>query len=264
MFKDIIIGQYIDTGSIIHRLDAAVKLVMTIAFAVVLFLTQSFLVYFIWVILLALITMLARVPIRLILKSMKPIIFLAIFTLVVNSFLVGGTEIFGFWKLHASYEGLKLGAMFALRLVILVWGAAILTLTTPPLAMTDGMERLMKPLEFIKIPTHDIAMMMTIAMRFIPTLGEEASIITDAQASRGADFSKGSVADKIRAVLPILVPLFISAIRHSDELATAMDARCWSGKRTKMKQAKITGLDIKAAIIFALTCITLIITEHLL
>ena len=265
MFKNLIIGQYIDTGSPIHKLNPAFKIIMTVLFTVLLFWINGFLAYINICILLLMLIALSGVPIRLILKGIKPVMFLALFTLVMNSFLTDGHVIWQLWKIKLTYEGLELGILFAVRLVFLVCAASILTLTTAPLELTDGIEKLLLPLSKLKIPTHDIAMMMTIAIRFIPTLGEEAARIMDAQASRGADFEDGNIIKKAKALMPVLIPLFISAFRHSDELAVAMDARCYSGKsRTKMNEKKITAYDIRAAIIFILIGAALIGIDYLM
>lgn len=237
MLRDITLGQYYQTDSVIHRLDPRVKLVATIAFIVSLFLVENFWGYLIAVLFLATCIKLSRVPFGFMVKGMKAIMFLLLLTVAFNLFLTPGTPLIQIWKLTITIEGLRLAVMMAVRLSFLIIGSSIMTLTTTPNNLTDGMESLMKPLEKIKVPVHEIAMMMSIALRFIPILLEETDKIMKAQIARGADFESGNIVKKAKAMVPLLVPLFISAFRRANDLAMAMEARCYRGGefRTKMK-----------------------------
>lgn len=253
MLQDITIGQYIDTGSFLHRMDSRIKLVITLLFIIELFIIDSleaygifsaFVIFLIWV---------SKVPVKLLIKGLKPMLFILAFTVVLNVFMVSGNtlwslDIFGLFTLKISYEGLRSAVFMAVRLLYLVIGTSLLTLTTTPLMLTDGVEMLLKPFNKIKVPSHEIAMMMTIAIRFIPTLAEETDKIIKAQTARGADFESGNLMKRAKAMIPLLVPLFVSAFRRADDLATAMDSRCYHGgqNRTRMKQLKITAKDVAA------------------
>ena len=237
MLRDITLGQYYQTDSVIHRLDPRVKLVATIAFIISLFLVNNFWGYLVAVAFLATCIKLSRVPFKFMVKGMRAILFLLLLTVVFNMFLTPGTPLIQIWKLTITKEGLRLAIMMAVRLTFLIIGSSIMTLTTTPNNLTDGMESLMKPFEKIKVPVHEIAMMMSIALRFIPILLEETDKIMKAQIARGADFETGNIVKKAKAMVPLLVPLFISAFRRANDLAMAMEARCYRGgeHRTKMK-----------------------------
>lgn len=253
MLKDITIGQYIDTGSFLHKMDSRIKLILTILYVVVLFMIDGFVSYAAFTVFTLFLIILSKIPIKLILKGLKPMLFILVFTVILNIFMIPGTpvfsvSVFGWFTLKITYEGIISAMFMAVRILYLVVGTSLLTLTTTPLMLTDGIEMLLKPFEKIKVPAHEIAMMMTIAIRFIPTLAEETDKIIKAQTARGADFESGNIISRAKAMIPILVPLFVSAFRRADDLATAMDARCYHGgkNRTRMKQLKITRRDVFA------------------
>jgi energy-coupling factor transport system permease protein len=256
MFKDIIIGQYIPGKSVLHRMDARIKILLTLAFIVVLFLINNPISYVVFTVFTLALILISRVPIRFLLKGLKPMLFILVFTAVINLFMTPGdplwsVNLFG-WTLSITQQGVVSGVLMLLRLLYLVVGTTLLTLTTSPLQLTDGIEMLLSPFQRIKVPAHEIAMMMTIAIRFIPTLAEETDKIMKAQMARGADFETGNLVQRAKAMVPLLVPLFISAFRRADELATAMEARCYRGgkNRTKMKQMKMTMLDAWSSLVF--------------
>ncbi len=237
MLRDITLGQYYQTESIIHKIDPRVKLVGTIVFIVSLFLYDNMLGYVCAAAFLFLVIRASKVPFKFMIKGMKAIIFLLLLTVVFNLFLTPGEELFTVWKITVTKEGVKTAVFLAVRLVFLIIGSSVMTLTTTPNNLTDGMEKLMGPLKVIKLPVHEIAMMMSIALRFIPILLEETDKIMKAQIARGADFESGNLIKKAKAMVPLLVPLFISAFRRANDLAMAMEARCYRGGtgRTKMK-----------------------------
>ena len=237
MLRDITLGQYYQTESVLHRLDPRVKLVGTICYIISLFLVNNVWGYLVAAIFLAAMIKLSNVPFKFMVKGMKAIVFLLILTVIFNMFLTPGEPLISFWKLTITKEGLQLAIMMAIRLSFLIVGSSVMTLTTTPNNLTDGMENLMKPLRKIRVPVHEIAMMMSIALRFIPILLEETDKIMKAQIARGADFESGNIIKKAKAMVPLLVPLFISAFRRANDLAMAMEARCYRGGdgRTKMK-----------------------------
>lgn len=237
MIRDITIGQYYQTDSVIHRLDPRVKLVATLVFIISLFLVNNILGYVLAAIFLYAMIKLSHVPFKFIVKGMKAIVFLLMITVIFNLFLTPGDPVITIWKLSISKEGILLAAKMAVRLTFLILGSSIMTLTTTPNNLTDGMEKGLKPLKFFKVPVHEVAMMMSIALRFIPILLEETDKIMKAQMARGADFESGGLIQKAKSLVPLLVPLFISAFRRANDLAMAMEARCYRGGdgRTKMK-----------------------------
>ena len=237
MLKDITLGQYYRTDSLIHRLDPRVKLVGTLLFIVSLFLVDNFIGYVVAGLFLATVIKLSRVPFKFMIRGMKAIVFLLLIAVVFNLFLTPGETVFSVWKLTITREGIYLAAFMAIRLVFLLIGSSVMTLTTTPNQLTDGLEKLLNPLKRIKVPVHEIAMMLSIALRFIPILLEETDKIMKAQIARGADFESGNLIKKAKSLVPLLVPLFISAFRRANDLATAMEARCYRGgeHRTKMK-----------------------------
>lgn len=237
MLRDITLGQYYQTESIIHRLDPRVKLAGTLTFIVSLFLFQNYFGYLVAAIFLALVIVLSHVPFKFMIRGMKAIAFLLVITVGFNLFLTPGEPLVTLWKLTITQEGLKTAFNMALRLVMLIIGSSIMTLTTTPNNLTDGMEKSMKFLKIFHVPVHEVAMMMSIALRFIPILLEETDKIMKAQIARGADFESGNLVKKAKALVPLLVPLFISAFRRANDLAMAMEARCYRGGegRTKMK-----------------------------
>lgn len=237
MLKDITLGQYYQTDSIIHKLDPRVKLVTTICFILSLFIVDNVIGYLIGTLFLACIIALSKVPVKFMVRGMKSILILLIMAVVFNLFLTEGEAIVTIWKLHITKEGVILAGKMAARLVLLIMGSSVMTLTTTPNQLTDGLEKLLKPLRAIRVPVHEIAMMMSIALRFIPILLEETDKIMKAQIARGADFETGNLVQKAKNMVPLLVPLFVSAFRRANDLATAMEARCYRGGdgRTKMK-----------------------------
>ena len=237
MLRDITLGQYYQTNSVIHRLDPRVKLVGTICYIISLFLVNNVWGYLVAALFLAFMIKLSNVPFKFMVKGMKAIVFLLMITVIFNMFLTPGEALISVWKLTITKEGLRVAVMMAIRLSFLIVGSSVMTLTTTPNNLTDGMEKLMNPLRKIKVPVHEIAMMMSIALRFIPILLEETDKIMKAQIARGADFESGNIIKKAKAMVPLLVPLFISAFRRANDLAMAMEARCYRGgdDRTKMK-----------------------------
>ena len=238
MIRDITIGQYYPADSALHRLDPRAKIVCTLLYLVSLFLFDNIGGYVIATILLAAVIRISKVPFKFIVKGLKPIVMLLMITVLFNLFLTTtGDVIFKVWILQLTDVGLKTAVFMAIRLIYLILGSSIMTFTTTPNALTDGIERLLWPLNKVKVPVHEIAMMMSIALRFIPILLEETDKIMKAQIARGADLESGNIVQKAKAMIPILVPLFVSAFRRANDLAMAMEARCYRGGegRTKMK-----------------------------
>ena len=237
MLRDITLGQYYQTESAVHRLDPRVKLIATIVFIISLFLVDNFWGYLTAGLFLVFSIRLSHVPFKFMVKGMKAILFLLIFTVIFNLFLTPGQPLVSIWRLTITREGLETAVKMAIRLSFLIIGSSVMTLTTTPNNLTDGMESLMKPLRRLHVPVHEIAMMMSIALRFIPILLEETDKIMKAQMARGADFDSGNLIQKAKSLVPLLVPLFISAFRRASDLAMAMEARCYRGGegRTKMK-----------------------------
>ena len=265
MLRDITLGQYYQTDSVIHRLDPRVKLVATIIFIICLFLVNNFIGYLIAAAFLACMVKLSHVPFRFMVKGMKSIVFLLLIAVVFNLFLTPGEPLVTFWKLTVTKEGLRLAAMMAVRLVFLIIGSSLMTLTTTPNNLTDGMEKLMGPLKKVRVPVHEIAMMMSIALRFIPILMEETDKIMKAQIARGADFESGNLIKKAKAMVPLLVPLFISAFRRANDLAMAMEARCYQGGegRTKMKPLQYRKRDYAAYGVLGCYIVILVVVSQI-
>ena len=239
MLKDITLGQYFPGQSVIHRLDPRTKLTMLVVYIVALFLAEGWVSYGLVFLFLVVVIRLSTIPLKSILRGMKPLVMILIFTGVLNLFFTQDGEVLvKFWVLTVTSGGLSRALMMMARILMLISGTFLLTYTTSPIALTDGLEALMNPLKKVGVPVHELSMMMCIALRFIPTLIEETDKIMSAQKARGADFESGSLTDRAKALIPILVPLFISAFRRADELATAMECRCYQGGegRTKMKQ----------------------------
>ncbi len=238
MLKDITLGQYFPGNSPVHRLDPRTKLIMLVVYIVALFLAVSWLSYLAVFVFLAASVAISRIPVKSILRGMKPLIFILVFTGVLNVFFTTGeTPLVDWWIITIYPEGLIRAFFMVIRILMLISGTFLMTYTTSPIALTDGLESLLSPLKLLRIPVHELSMMMCIALRFIPTLIEETDKIMSAQKARGADFESGNLIQRVRALVPILVPLFISAFRRADELATAMECRCYQGGdgRTKMK-----------------------------
>lgn len=255
MIKDITIGQYIPGETFVHKLDPRTKILLSILFIISLFVVDKFIGYILIIGILALTVYIAKLQPRYLYKGLKPVFFLIIFTAVLNIFMIKGTAdtmIFelGFVKVYE--EGLRTAAFMALRLIFLIMGTSVLTLTTSPIELTDGIESLLRPIG--KEIAHELAMMMTIALRFIPTLMDETDKIMMAQKARGADFETGGIIQKAKSLIPLLVPLFISSFRRADELAMAMEARAYRGGngRTRMKQLKFTNRDTIAFAVFSI------------
>ena len=243
MIRDITIGQYYQADSVIHRLDPRVKLMGTLIFVISLFLGSNIWLYLVVAAFLAIVIALSKIPLKL--------------------FLTPGTPLIKIWKLTITHEGLNTAVFMVIRLIFLIMGSSLMTLTTTPNNLTDGLEKGLGFLKYIKVPVHEIAMMMSIALRFIPILIEETDKIMKAQMARGADFESGNIIKKAKAMIPILVPLFISAFRRANELAMAMEARCYHGSegRTKMKPLKYSRRDINAYLIIALYLACIIVVK---
>lgn len=251
MLRDITLGQYYQTESVIHRLDPRVKLAGTVIYIISLFVFDNIWGYVCAALFLATVIKISKVPFKFMIKGMRSIIMLLMITVVFNLFLTPGETLVTIWKLKITKEGLRIAVFMALRLTMLIIGSSVMTLTTTPNNLTDGMEKAMKPLRIFKLPVHEIAMMMSIALRFIPILLEETDKIMKAQIARGADFESGNIFKKAKALVPLLVPLFISAFRRANDLAMAMEARCYRGGdgRTKMKPLVYKKRDILAYLI---------------
>ena len=237
MLREITLGQYYPADSVIHRLDPRVKLFGTVVFIISLFLYQNIGTYLAATLFLVSVIKISKVPVKFMIKGLKAILILLLITVAFNLFLTPGEPLFQIWKLTVTREGLRLAGFMAIRLTYLIIGSSILTLTTTPNNLTDGMEKALSPLNKIHIPVHEISMMMSIALRFIPILLEETDKIMKAQMARGADFESGGLVKKAKSLVPLLVPLFISAFRRANDLAMAMEARGYRGGegRTKMK-----------------------------
>ena len=238
MLKDITLGQYFPGKSVIHRLDPRTKLIMLVVYIVALFLAKSWIYYAVMFVFLAVAIRVSTIPLKSIVRGMKPLVMILIFTGVLNLFFTKeGPVLVDLFGLTVTLGGLQRAVLMMARILMLITCTFLLTYTTSPIALTDGLESLMSPLKKIGVPVHELSMMMCIALRFIPTLIEETDKIMCAQKARGADFETGSLMDRAKALIPILVPLFISAFRRADELATAMECRCYQGGegRTKMK-----------------------------
>ncbi len=243
--KDITIGQFFPGDTLMHRLDPRIKLVAVLLYIVELFLVKTLCGFALMAVLLAIAVAISKTPPKTMLRSLKPLLILIIFTSILNLFYTKGDPIFTIWKLTATWQGLEMALFMVLRISLLILGSSLLTYTTSPIMLTDAMERLMSPLKALHVPVGELAMMMTIALRFIPTLIEETDKIMKAQMARGADFESGNIIRRVKSMIPVLVPLFVSAFRRADELALAMEARCYRGGkgRTRMKELKFSSLD---------------------
>ncbi len=262
MIRDITLGQYFPGNSWVHRLDPRIKIIATLLFLIELFIVDNFIGFGIAAVCLGAVIAVSGVPVGYILRGLRPILMILIFTFALNIFMVNGRVLWQWKFLHITAEGLELAVFMAIRLILLLMGSSMLTLCTRPLALTDGIERLLSPFKKIGLPAHDIAMMMTIALRFIPTLLEEADKIMKAQQARGADFESGNIIRRAKSLIPILVPLFVSAFRIAQDLALAMEARCYRGgeNRTRMNGMKFAKRDY-AAIVMMVAFLAVIIAE---
>ncbi|MCR4685184.1 MAG: energy-coupling factor transporter transmembrane protein EcfT [Lachnospiraceae bacterium] len=265
MLRDITLGQYYPADSVLHKLDPRVKLLGTLVFLVSLFLFQNFTGYVVATLFLVSMILLSKVPFSFMVKGLKAIIILLLITVLINLFMTPGETLFSFWKLKITKEGIYTAIFMLFRLVYLIIGSSLMTLTTTPNNLTDGMEKALTPLSKIKVPVHEIAMMMSIALSFIPILLEETDKIMKAQMARGADFESGNLFRRIKNMIPLLVPLFISAFRRAGDLAMAMEARCYRGGsgRTKMKPLKYHLRDLIAYLILALYLVAIIVIPRL-
>ena len=246
MLKDITLGQFFPGNTIVHRLDPRTKLILVIVYIVALFSAEGVVTYALVFAALAAVVALSKIKLKVILKSMKPLLFIILLTGLLNLFYTQGTPLVSFWIFTITREGIFNALFMVLRIAMLLAGTFMLTYTTSPISLTDGLEKLLNPLKKIKVPVHELSMMMCIALRFIPTLIEETDKIINAQKARGADFETGSIIRRAKALIPILVPLFISSFRRADELAVAMECRCYHGGegRTRLRQLRYTRTDI--------------------
>lgn len=254
MIRDITIGQYYPGRSKIHRLDARTKLVATFMYIVELFLVKNVSGFALAVLGLGIVIKMSGVPLKFMLRGLKAIFIIILFTFAINIFMLDGTVLWQWKFLTITYEGLYRAVFMACRLILLIVGSSLLTLCTKPMELTDGLEKLLKPLSVIGVPSHEIALMMTIALRFIPTLLEETDKIMKAQQARGADFESGNVIQRAKSLIPILIPLFISSFRIAQDLALAMEARCYHGGdgRTRMNEIKFKKRDGLASVMLIL------------
>ena len=252
MLKDITLGQYFPGNSVVHRLDARTKIILVVVYIAALFQAEGWAGYGTAVLITLLCIRISQIPIKSLFKGLKPMIFIIALTAVLNIFYTQGTPVLPGWII--TWEGLERAAQMVLRITLLIMGTFLLTYTTSPMELTDGLEKLMNPLRKIRIPVHELTLMMSMALRFIPTLIEETDKIMSAQKARGADFETGNLVQRTKALLPVLVPLFVSAFRRADELAVAMESRCYHGGegRTRMKQMKFAGIDAAAFALGAL------------
>lgn len=264
--RDITLGQYYPGSSWIHKLDPRVKIMATILYIVALFVVDDFIGFAIAAAGLAFVIIISKVPLSYILRGLKPVFLIISFTLIINMFMIKGEVLVSFWIFEITREGLRTAIFMAIRLILLIIGSSLLTLTTKPISLTDGIEALLSPFKKIGLPAHDLAMMMTIALRFIPTLMEETDKIMKAQQARGADFESGNLMSRAKALIPILVPLFISAFRIAHDLAMAMEARCYGCdiKRTRMNGMKFAGRDVAASILYVLFLAAIILQRVLM
>ena len=266
MLRDITIGQHFPGNSILHRCDPRLKLVGTIAYIVVLFVAANPVGIALSIALLALLYSVAKIPFKMILKSLKPIVPVIIFTAVLNLFfLTGETPLFHWWIFTIYPEGVRYAILMAVRVMALIAGTSLLTYTTSPIVLTDAIENLLRPLGKLHFPVHELAMMMTIALRFIPTLIDETEKIMNAQKARGAMLDTGSFMQRVKALVPILIPLFLSAFRRADELAMAMECRCYHGGegRTRLKVLKFGKEDVLCAVVLTILLGIIVCTRFL-
>ena len=263
MLADISIGQFFPGNSFIHRLDPRVKLVLTFAYILLIFIPDNWVGLATAMLLLGVCIGLSQIPVNLVLKGLKPVIPLLLFTTLINIFYVEGRVLVEFWIFKITLEGIFTALFISIRILCLIAAGSLLTYTTSPTTLTDAMERVLSPLKVFRISVHEIAMMMTIALRFIPTLIEETDKIMSAQKARGADMENGSILQRVRALIPVLVPLFISSFRRAYELATAMECRCYHGGegRTRMKQLHMVSRDFIALAVMVLFTAVLIVSN---
>ena len=262
MLKDITLGQYFPGDTIVHRLDPRTKIILVVLYIVALFQAEGWIGYALVVTATAVCMLVSHISPRNIFKGLKPMLFIIVLTALLNLFYTSGTPIVEGWII--TWEGLERSVKMILRITLLITGTFLLTYTTSPMALTDGLEILLNPLKKLRVPVHEMTIMMSMALRFIPTLIEETDKIMSAQKARGADFENGSLLQRARALLPILVPLFVSAFRRADELAVAMESRCYHGGegRTRMKQLRMQRRDWIALALGVLFLAALIVLKH--
>ena len=262
MMKNITLGQYFPGDSMIHRMDPRMKIMLSLVLIIVVFMIQSLWGFVVLAAFLAIVIGFSKVGVRSVLRGLRPLLFIIVFTFVLNMFFYNGqTVLFQYGSIRLTEEGIFKAILIVLRLVFLVLSTSLLTLTTSPMQLTDGMESLLKPLRKVKFPVHEMSMMMSIALRFIPTLAEETERIMKAQTARGAEFDTGNLIKKAKNMIPLLVPLFVSAFKRADELALAMEARCYRGGegRTKMKILHFSKRDAIAMVVTAAVCAALVV-----
>ena len=264
MLREITLGQDYPVDSAVHRLDPRTKLFGTMVFIISLFMADSLWAYLLATVVLGLVIRATRVPFKFMVRGLRAVLVLLLISVSFNLFLTDGTIIVKFWIFKITHEGVRLAGFMALRLIYLVIGSSVMTLTTTPNQLTDGLEKSLGFLNKVGVPVHEVSMMMSIALRFIPTLIEETDKIMSAQKARGADFDTGNLLQKAKALVPLLVPLFISAFRRADELAIAMECRCYHGGegRTRLRQLKLKGIDIAALVFAVLLCVGIGVLRH--
>lgn len=262
--KDITLGQYFPGNSLLHRFDPRSKILFTVLFIAAIFLCKGLVSYGITLLILLIMIGISKVQPRVFLKGMKPVVFIVVCTAILNLFYTSGTVLWSWGILKITEEGIWKAGFMVLRILMLIACTLLLTYTTSPILLTDGLEKLLRPLKKLNFPVHELSMMMSIALRFIPTLIEETDKIMSAQKARGADFDTGNLLQKAKALVPLLVPLFISAFRRADELAIAMECRCYHGGegRTRLRQLKLKGIDIAALVFAVLLCVGIGVLRH--
>lgn len=265
MISDITIGQYFPGNSVIHKMDARMKIILTIALIISIFICKTLVSLAVITVCAAVLVFLSSIPLKTVYKSIKPLGLIIIITSLLNLFYGQGEPLVQIWKLKITYDGIMTAVFMAVRIIILVVISSLLTYTTSPTQLTDGLERLMKPLKIFHIDVHSISMTMTIALRFIPTLVEEIDKIMSAQKSRGADMESGGLIHRAKALVPVLIPLFVSAFRRANDLAYAMECRCYRGGegRTKMKVMKLSARDYIALVIVILFIVLLVVLNSM-
>jgi energy-coupling factor transport system permease protein len=266
MIRNITLGQYLPGKSVMHRADPRTKIIITMLFMVILFIIDS-----IWALLGALIFVaaaywIAKIPVKYAIKGIRPILFIILFTVVINMFMTDGNTLVNLGFARITDQGLLRAAIVSLRVFMLIASASVMTYTTTPIMLTDGIEKLLNPLKKIKFPVHEMAMMMTIALRFIPTLIDETDKIMKAQAARGADIGTGNLLERAKSFIPILIPLFVSSFRRADDLAVAMEARCYRGSkgRTSMRVLRYTKTDVAIFLAFCIICAGILLIHYMI
>lgn len=265
MIRDITLGQFYPVKSPIHRLDARTKIIATLVYIAMLFVVSNFWGFLISTLSLFIVIAVSRVPVKFIFRGLTAVFLIIVFTFIINMLMVDGKVLWHWWIFTITYEGLKRAFFMAIRLVLLIIGSSILTLSTKPIELTDGLEKLLRPLSKVGVPSHEIALMMTIALRFIPTLMEETDKIIKAQEARGADFESGNIIQRAKNLIPILIPLFISSFRIAQELALAMEARCYHGGegRTRMNEIRFGNNDLIATIFIIVFMAAIIFSRYI-